>query len=169
MTTGMVPCFDSGQGLERKGSKGLRLQIYSSFRLIPQIQNHHKLPDSSRVHHQFSPSPTLKLSLIPLSQPQRCTTRLPWPFWLMPGWPQRRLVDSYLFFVYILLMGLQTLPSGLVLRTEGELSGPSHPVSEMEWTGVVVDGAEPVTLYGTLEVSCLIYPLLPHLLSIVSL
>jgi hypothetical protein len=66
-------------------------------------------------------------------------------------------------------MGLQTLPSGLVLRTEGELSGPSHPVSEMEWTGVVVDGAEPVTLYGTLEVSCLIYPLLPHLLSIVSL
>src|SRR5690606_36912567 len=68
-----------------------------------------------------------------------------------------------------LLMGLQNLPSGLVLRTEEELSGLSHPVSEMEWTGVVVDGAEPVTLYGTLEVSCLIYSLLSHLLSIAPL
>jgi hypothetical protein len=84
-------------------------------------------------------------------------------------WPWRRLVDSYLFFVYILLMGLQTLPSGLVLRTEEELSVLSQPVSQMEWTGVVVDGAEPVTLYGPVEVSCLIYPLLSHLLSIASL
>ena len=48
------------------------------------------------------------------------------------------------------------------------MSGLSHPISEMEWTGVVVDGAEPVTLYGTLEVSCLIYPRLSHLLSITS-
>jgi hypothetical protein len=28
-----------------------------------------------------------------------------------------------------------------------------YAISEMQWTGVVVEGAEPVTLYGTTEVS----------------
>jgi hypothetical protein len=38
-----------------------------------------------------------------------------------------------------------------------------YAISEMQWTGVVVEGAEPVTLYGTTEVS--IYTTCPHTLT----
>lgn len=41
----------------------------------------------------------------------------------------------------------------MVVRSADGLTDVSYAVSEMAWTGVVVEGSEPVTLNGTVEVS----------------
>ncbi|GAB7366721.1 hypothetical protein MBLNU230_g0678t1 [Neophaeotheca triangularis] len=43
------------------------------------------------------------------------------------------------------------LPSGLVSIIQDDSSELPYSVSEMEWTGLVGNSSEPVTLYGSME------------------
>jgi hypothetical protein len=62
------------------------------------------------------------------------------------------VLPSVLVSRYFLLTRLETLPSGLAVRAEDELTGLPWPVSEMDWTGVVKEDSESVTLKGTIQV-----------------